>query len=68
MTPEEALTALTLNGAAALGRAGDRGSIEPGKKADINLLRFPDYRFLVYHTCANIVDTVIKDGEIVHAV
>ncbi|MGE4484798.1 MAG: imidazolonepropionase [Oscillospiraceae bacterium] len=68
MTPEEALTALTLNGAAALGMAGDRGSIEPGKKADINLLRFPDYRFLVYHTCANIVDTVIKDGEIVHAV
>lgn len=67
MTPEEALTAMTLNGAAALDRANDRGSIQPGKLADITLLRFPDYRFLVYHTCANSVDTVIKDGEVVYA-
>ena len=34
-TPEEAITALTLNGAAALGRADIIGTIEVGKKADI---------------------------------
>lgn len=66
MTVEEALCAMTLNGAAALGLAGETGSIETGKRADINLLGFPDYRFLVYHTATNSVKTVIKDGEIVY--
>lgn len=67
MTVEEALTALTLNGAAALKLASQTGSIEVGKKADINLLAFPSYQFLVYHTANNIVDTVIKKGEIAYA-
>ncbi len=66
MTPEEALTAMTLNGAAALERAERIGSIEVGKQADICLLRFPDYRFLVYHTATNIVDKVIKKGMLIY--
>jgi len=64
MTPEEILTAITLNGAAAIGRAGRIGSIEPGKQADMLLLEYPDYRFLIYHSAVNIVDTVIKNGEL----
>lgn len=66
MTMEEALCALTLNGAAAVKRADTIGSIEPGKRADLAVLSYPDYRFLVYHTCKNIVGTVIKNGTVVY--
>ena len=66
MSVEEALCALTLNGAAALDRAEVTGSIEEGKRADINLLKYPDYRYLVYHTDANLIHQVIKEGEIVY--
>lgn len=34
LLPEEALAAITLNGAAALGMSHEIGSIEPGKRAD----------------------------------
>ena len=63
MTAPEALTALTLNGAAALGRADSIGSLEVGKRADCLLLQYPDYRFLFYHTGMNLVDTVFIAGE-----
>ena len=66
MTIEEALCAMTLNGAVALNQAERIGSIEAGKQADINLLEYPDYKFLVYHTDGQIIDTVIKKGEIVY--
>lgn len=62
LSPEEALTALTINGAAALGRADKIGSIDVGKKADMILLRYPSYKFIPYHIGMNCVDTVIKDG------
>lgn len=64
MTVEEAITALTLNGAAACGRADEVGSIEEGKKADLIILDYSSYKFLVYHTGTNIVHKVIKAGEI----
>lgn len=66
MSAEEALTAMTLNGAAAIGRADRIGSLEEGKDADIVLLSYPSFRFLPYHTGVNIVDTVIKKGVVVH--
>lgn len=65
MTMAETLTALTLNGAAALDCADCTGSIEPGKQADLLILKYPDYRFLVYHTGKNIVESVMKKGELV---
>ncbi len=65
MSMEETLTALTLNGAAACGLAGDRGSLESGKLADILVLDAPSYRHLAYHSGMNIVDTVIKRGKVV---
>ncbi|MBN2873940.1 MAG: imidazolonepropionase [Spirochaetales bacterium] len=67
MSIEEILTALTLNGAAAIGLANDRGSIEPGKLADILLLDAPSYRHLAYHVGMNIVSTVIKRGTVANA-
>ena len=63
MTAEEAITALTLNGAAAVGRADTIGSIEEGKQADIVILQYPSYKFLPYHTGVNIVETVIKKAK-----
>jgi len=62
MTIEEALTAITLNAAAAIDRASEIGSIEVGKKADLLILKYPSYKFLVYNTGANIVEKVIKNG------
>lgn len=65
MTIEETLTALTLNAAAALSLAGDRGSIEAGKLADLLVLDAPSYRHLAYHVGMNVVGTVVKRGKVV---
>ena len=64
MAMEEVLCALTINGAAALGLAHDRGSLEAGKLADVLILDAPSYRHLAYHTGMNIVSTVIKRGKV----
>lgn len=66
MTPEEALTAVTLNSAAALERADRIGSIEEGKEADLILVDAPSYRFLTYHFGMNLVTTTVKKGKIVY--
>jgi imidazolonepropionase len=64
MTPEEAITATTLNGAAALGLSDQVGSIEVGKRADIVLYEIPNYRYLAYHFGVNLAAKVIKNGTI----
>jgi imidazolonepropionase len=64
MTPEEALCAATLNGAAALHLSGSVGSVEIGKQADLIVAEIPDYRFLAYHFGANHVRSTIKNGTI----
>ncbi|CAM3224168.1 imidazolonepropionase [Sporolactobacillus spathodeae] len=65
MSVAEALTAFTLNGAAALNRADRIGSIEVGKEADLLLLKYPSYSYLVYKTAVNCVDRVIKKGKVI---
>jgi imidazolonepropionase len=62
MTPEEAITAATLNGAAALGMSNEIGSIEIGKQADFVLYNVHDYRFIPYHYATNHVWKVVKNG------
>ena len=64
MTPEEAIVASSLNGAAALGLSDKVGSIEVGKQADIILYDVPSYRFLSYHFGVNHVRTIIKNGTL----
>jgi imidazolonepropionase len=49
MTAEEALTAATLNGAYALRKADEFGSIEAGKKANFLILDSSNYADLFYH-------------------
>jgi imidazolonepropionase len=64
MSPEEALTAVTLNAAAALGLSSTCGSIEPGKQADLVVAEIPDYRYLAYHFGTNHVRHTIKNGTL----
>lgn len=65
LSPEEVVTALTINGAAALGIADRTGSIDIGKQADIIILEYPSYKFLPYHFGMNIVEQVIKSGKVI---
>ena len=66
MTIEEVITALTLNGAAALDIADLTGSIEAGKQADLVILDFPNINFLPYYVAMNCVNTTIHHGNIVY--
>lgn len=65
ITIEEAVTALTINGAAAVDRADSIGSIDVGKTGDIIILEFPSYRYIPYHIGVSCVEKVIKNGNLV---
>ena len=65
MTIEETITALTLNGAAALGMADQIGSIEKGKRGDIAILEFDNINYLPYYVGMNCVRTTIHSGRVV---
>jgi imidazolonepropionase len=65
LLPSEALHAATINAACAVGLAEQAGSIEPGKLADVLILKSRDYRNLVYEFGNNPVESVIKRGKIV---
>lgn len=62
MTPEEVITATTINAAHAIGQAEMIGSIEEGKVGDLTIFNVPNYLMLSYHYGMNHVDTVIKRG------
>ena len=59
LTPEQALTAVTLNGAAAICRADRIGSIEPGKAADLIVCAKDPLADL---SALRTLSMVIKDG------
>jgi imidazolonepropionase len=63
LSPEEALVATTLNAAYAVGMAGSRGSLEPGKKADFLILDGETPAILAYHAGVSPVKAVYKGSE-----
>jgi len=65
LTPAELLTAVTLNGAAAIGLAEQIGSIEVGKQADLVLWQAEDLDYIFYRYGNNLVRSVIKNGKVV---
>lgn len=63
MTPEEVLSAVTLNAAAALGLAWELGSVEPGKRADLVVWDAKTWAEIPYWMGQNLVWTVVKGGH-----
>ena len=62
MTPAEAITASTINGAWALGLADRKGSVEPGKDGDLAIFDMKDYREITYWFGTNRCAQVVANG------
>ena len=65
LSPEEALSACTVNAAHVLGRADTVGRLAPGLAANLVLLDAPDWRYLAYHLGGDQIAAVIRGGEVV---
>ena len=65
MSIEETITALTLNGAAAVGLADETGSLEEGKRGDVAILEFDNINYLPYYVGMNCVRNVVSRGRLV---
>jgi imidazolonepropionase len=57
----------TINAAASLGRAGDRGSLVAGKRADIVVWKVPEHGLVINRFGVNLVDKVLASGKLVVA-
>ncbi len=65
MTPEEAINAVTINGAAALEMAGEMGTIARGKKANLIITKpMPSFSYIPYDFGNNPVEKMILEGQI----
>lgn len=64
MSPAEAIAAATINGAWALRLADRKGSIEPGKDADLAVFDMKDYREIPYWFGANHCELTVLNGAI----
>ena len=66
LLPEEAINAVTLNSAYAMGLSETHGSITLGKKANLFITKkMSSYEYFPYAYGSNLVDTVILNGEVV---
>ncbi len=66
MTPAEAISAATINGAHAVRAARRTGSLEFGKEANLVIFDTSDYREIPYHFGVNLVHLVMRRGEVVY--
>ncbi|NCQ53501.1 MAG: amidohydrolase family protein, partial [Caldiserica bacterium] len=64
LTVEEAIIGATLNAARAIGLEKEVGSLERGKRANINILNIRHYEGIPYRIGENYVETVISNGDI----
>ena len=62
MSPAEAIAAGTINGAWALRVADRKGSVEPGKDADLAVFAVDDYREIPYWFGANLCSMTVTNG------
>ena len=66
LSPEEVLTAVTLNAAAAVCRSEKLGTLEVGKQADLVIWDAENLEYLFYRFGENLAKTVVKQGNIVY--
>jgi len=65
MFPEEAINAVTINSAYAMGLSETHGSIARGKVANVFITKeIPSYEFMPYAFGSNLIETVILKGKI----
>jgi imidazolonepropionase len=64
MSPAVAIVAATINGAFALNLQHAKGSIEPGKDADIAIFEVNDYREIAYWVAANRCSNTLLNGNL----
>lgn len=64
ISPAEAISAGTINGAWALRVADRKGTIEPGKDADLAIFSVQDYREIPYWFGANRCSMTVLNGEL----
>jgi imidazolonepropionase len=67
MSPAEAIAAATINGAWALRAADRKGTIEPGKDADLAVFAVEDYREIPYWFGANRCSMTVMGGGVAHS-
>jgi len=67
MFPAEAIAAATINAACALQLEQTKGSIEPGKDADIAIFNISDYREIPYWTASNRCELILAGGAAVES-
>lgn len=66
LLPEEAINAVTINAAYAMGLSETHGSVTVGKKANLFITKkMPSYEYFPYAYGSNLVETVILNGEVV---
>jgi imidazolonepropionase len=65
MTPDEALSAVTVNAAQAVGMDDEIGSLEAGKSADLVVWRVSSSTQIPYWPAADLARTVVKRGKVV---
>lgn len=65
LTPEEILTAVTINPACAIGRGHLVGTLEEGKQADLVIWDAPNVEMLCYRFGSNLALQTIKKGILV---
>jgi imidazolonepropionase len=66
MSPAEAISAATINGACGVQLQERKGSIEPGKDADLAIFNIWDHRELAYWIATNNCEMVIANGTVLH--
>jgi imidazolonepropionase len=65
LTPEEAINAVTLNTAYALGLQNTHGTISPGKRADFIITKeINSYGYLPYAFGSDLIDKVVLSGKV----
>lgn len=64
LTPQQALTATTLNGAAAMGVSGEMGSIAEGKRASFFITKpVPSLAFIPYSYTTPLISQIFLNGK-----